>query len=248
MAAGGTVAHIHRLQAVWTRAGGDDVGVTTHDFRQVDSVFPDAGGVGDTHNYAQMEADFIAFWAAIKGQYPAGTFPAELRWYRNDDPVPEWGEPARVTTLTPVAGTAASAIVLPGQVASSVTERVDSRRHWGRFYLPGLSGTALTSGGRWTSGAVTVIANAAQTLYNAWNSRGMKCAVLGSVKTDYNTSLLVPTSWIGGQFGKWIAKGEQQQRIMIAYDVKTVRCDDVPDVIRRRRVAPALTRLDRTIT
>jgi hypothetical protein len=30
--------------------------------------------------------------------------------------------------------------------------------------------------------------------------------------------------------------------------VKTIRVDDVPDIIRRRRLGVALTRLDRTIT
>jgi hypothetical protein len=145
MASAGTISHVHRLQLVWTRAGGDDVGVTTHDFRQVDSVFPDAGGSGDLHNYATMEGDFITWWAAVKTQFPAGTFPAEFRWYRNDDPVPEWGEPARVQAITSVPGTGPG-LVMPGQVACSVTERVDSRRHWGRFYLPGPQTGALATG------------------------------------------------------------------------------------------------------
>lgn len=251
MTSGGVVSSILRLQVQWQRQGGDDVGVTTHDFRQVDAVWPDAGGAGNLHNFAQLEVDFATYWNAVKIYYLAGTRPAELRWYRNDVPVPDWGEPARITTLTGNPGTAsAGSVQLPGQVACSITERVDSRRHWGRFYLPAPGHLALGStstNGRYSQAFVDAMADAARTLYQSWNTRGLRCVVLGSVKPDFNAAIMPPSSWIGDAFEKAIGKGQKENRILVAYDVGTIRVDDVPDTIRRRRPGLAAIRSDRTV-
>lgn len=253
MTAGGTYAKAIRLQAVWKRiwssAVEDDVMITTHDFRILDTVWPDAGATGDTHNYASLEASLATFWGSIRSLYQPVVRLDEYRWYRNDGGDRTWGEPARVQTIaSPLAGSSTSSVMPPPQVACTVTELTDSRRHWGRFYLPTPSVVALTGDGRLTAGAVATIAAAAQTLYNSWNTKGVRCIVAGSVPLDYVAAVMPSTSWIGEQFERSIGRNATDQRIAVAYDVTKIRVDDVLDVQRRRRYGVAAVRDTRVVT
>jgi hypothetical protein len=229
-------------------AVGDDRALTTHDFLIEDGTWPDAGG-GLTHNYATMEGDFITFWNGLVTDAMVGGLvkPVEFRWYRQDSGDIPWGDPSRVTSNPTVTAAAATTGTCPPQVACSVTEITSSRRHWGRWYIPGIASARLNPDGSFVSNVPNGIAARAQTLYNSWTSRGVMPIVLGSVKSDFNLALLPGTSYLGHQFAKYVAKNVTQQRLMVGYPVTSLRIDDVPDIIRRRRFETALVRIDATV-
>jgi hypothetical protein len=132
------------MKAVYTRGritGLEDVAVTTHDFHAPNfDDFTDA-------NLDAIGAAFTAYWDAINSFWSTLTTLLELRFYRgyNGD-----GSPGEVDHIVPVGdageGTTASC---PPQVACSVTEILgaESRRHWGRFYLPAPTVSALALDG-----------------------------------------------------------------------------------------------------
>lgn len=242
-----------RLQAVYAKkrgaVEGDDVDITTHDFVIDDATWPDAGTGGLTHNYASMEASFQAFWDALQavGEMSAACGLKEYRWYREDDGELPWGDPARVQSRAggPDWGTGVTG--LPPQCSSTVTELTDWRRHWGRFYIPGLATNYLATDGSLGSQAVTGFADAAEALYNSWNSKGVTCVVLGSVKQDINVGVVFPNAIAGNLFERWIGKDLTDTRRRVAFPVTGIRVDDVIDVQRRRRFEAPLIRATRTL-
>jgi hypothetical protein len=229
-------------------AVGDDGNVTTHDFVIEDEVFPDAGTAGLTHNLATMEGDFITFFNGLVNDLivGAGTKPTAFRWYRADSGNLPWGDPARVLT-NPVTLTG-SGNVCPPQVACTVTEKTDSRRHWGRFYIPGIRVSMLNADGSLATNGATGIADRAQTLYNAWNTRGVQPIVLGSVKPGGTLLNAMPLGGlIGSAFERSIGKDTTDDRIRITLPVTGLRVDDILDVQRSRRFETPIVRLDRTL-
>lgn len=246
-----TMGKLLRLQVSYSKlraaAKGDDFNVTTHDFHILDTTWPDAGTTGLTHNYAQMETDFTTFWNSLvtNGIVGTGADIEQYRWYREDDGELPWGEPSRVTT--PTAPNEGANICLPPQCAQTVTEITESRRHWGRFYIPGISRAILNTDGSMSSAAVAQIAAAAKTLYDSWNTRGVQCLVLGSVKSTYNLALLPGTSRLGAAFEKKLFGDTTQSRIYVGYPVTKVQVDDIIDVQRRRRFNSPLVRDTRTL-
>jgi hypothetical protein len=223
---------ILRLQVVYQRTrvtgAAQDVAVTTHDFVIDDASWPAAA----PHNYETLESDWATFYNALVGAAPsvigANTKPIEYRWYREDDGELPWGDPARVTTLTGFTGAGNQC---PPQVACTVTEIVSSRRHWGRFYLPGISAARLSADGSLTNATVTLIANAAETLYEAWSTRGVRPVVLG--KTPVGSGSIL---------------GEEISDALFAYEVTEIRVDDILDVQRSRRYEQPNLRETRVIT
>lgn len=248
----GTLAKILRLHVYYQRmrsgSVGDDRALTTHDFMIDDATWPDAGG-GLTHNYATMEGDFITFWngQVTDGQHGGLVKPIEFRWYRQDSGVIPWGDPSRVLSAPTVNSAAATVATLPPQVALSVTELTVSRKHWGRFYLPGLTTAKMAADGSFLSTLYGATADRVKTLYDSWNTRGVTPVVLGSVKSSFNVALLPTSSFLGGLFEKTIRKDVTESRLMVAYPVTGLRTDDVPDIIRRRRFETAAARADRTL-
>lgn len=227
---------------------GDDLALTTHDFSIDDSTWPDAGG-GLTHNYATLEGDYIAFWNGMQSDLNTGALvkPVEFRWYRQDSGTIPWGDPSRVTLAPTVNASANTIATLPPQCACSVTEVTASRKHWGRFYLPGIPANRCAADGSLVSGYTGGAADRVQTLYNAWQSRGVTPMVLGSVKTTYSLALLPGTSRLGEEFTKYIGKNTTEQRLMVGYPVDSIRIDDVVDIIRRRRFETANVHVDRAV-
>lgn len=120
----------------------------------------------------------------------------------------ETGPPVRSQAKT-IVGTS-SANPLPYQVAMSVTEKTGVPKHWGRFYLPGITENMLTSDyGRWSTSWTSTVANASAELYD--DLAGAEFFPVVPV-TQVNKVLT------GGLLG-----------------VSSIQVDDIPDVIRRRR-------------
>lgn len=210
------------MQAVYNRTrltGVEDVAVTTHDF-----YAPDAGDFTDAWMDA-IAAQYGTFWQGLlTGSWLSSRCTLkELRFYDdyNGD-----GTPGTVDRVVPMTQTAGSLQMVPPQIACSITELLGpgSRRHWGRFYLPGMSQNALDADGAWAPTFVTAVANGADTLYDAWTT------------VDY-----YPGVWVGSGTLFPTPPGD-------CAPVREIRVDNIPDVIRRRRYEAVTQRETRAIT
>jgi hypothetical protein len=97
------------------------------------------------------------------------------------------------------------------QVAMSVTEKTAFPGHWGRFYLPLSGGSDFTSTRRFDTATVDSVANA-----------------VGACYATLQTAEFFPVIPVT-QVDKTPARGLLQ--------VTDVQVDDVPDVVRRRRLS-----------
>lgn len=116
-----------------------------------------------------------------------------------------YGPADRRTTYTKVGGNAGNR--MPDQNAVTVTLRTASRKHWGRFYLGGLP----------TNGYDTVYGRPANAICDAYASATRTLALALNSLTAH-TELVVYS--------------HAHQAVMT---VDEIRCDNVPDIIRRRR-------------
>jgi hypothetical protein len=193
------------MQAVYTRTrvtGTEDVAVTTHDFySQAATTFDEAWMTAITDawkTFLPIDVGFFSSRCTCK----------ELRFYNgyNGDGSP--GEVDRVEVIAENLGSGSA--MLPPQIACSVTELLgsESRRHWGRFYLPGPDIGAIAADGSYSTAMVNAVATKAETLYDAWTT------------ADYH-----PIVWVGRAPAG--ASGHAQ--------VTEIRVDSIPDVVRRRR-------------
>jgi hypothetical protein len=206
------------MKAVYTRqrvTGLEDVAITTHDFHAPNQ---------DDFTDAQLDSiggRFESFWALLSPLLGTSISLLELRFYRgyNGD-----GSPGDVdrTLLVDQAGTATLGMC-PPQIACSVTEILgaESRRHWGRFYLPGFAVSNLVADGSWAPSFVAQVADQAAGLYNDWT-----------------TAEVFPIVWVGRAPAG--ASGFAQ--------VTEIRVDSIPDVIRRRRYEDINVRETRPIS
>lgn len=149
---------------------------------------------------------------AIVKHYRAYTMKFHADWAGSDPNTDrptfaESGPPA--SSFTPnVAGQSVAA--LPRQMAFSVTEETPRRQSWGRFYMPFPGNALLGAQERWLVSAVDTIVAAVHQMYQALS--------------DAELFPVVPQASL------------RKARIAALSQVVAVRADDVPDVIRRRRL------------
>jgi hypothetical protein len=104
---------------------------------------------------------------------------------------------------------------LPPQVSSTITELVPTRANWGRQYFPGLARAQLDEvSGRWKTSTSGTLSLALHDAYAALQNIELYPCV---PTTSYN-----------------------KQRVAALQNITNVRCDDVPDVQRRRRFRHAI--------
>lgn len=178
------------------------------------------GGVDDTWTLADYDVVFNALGTFLFSWKPAMqtrySFTQMLAYqrgfndYGNSKPFADSGPPKEIRPTTHT-GTA-SGPQAP-QVASSVTEEIARRENWGRFYMPGLSSSALAASGRISSSVVSALSQATATFYETCMASEIYPVVpVTSVKKTPFRAL---------------------------YTINQVRVDDVADVIRRRRFEQA---------
>lgn len=163
------------------------------------------GGDPDATAFGLVETRLNAFWTAIKAYRTSLVTGGEHRWYGPFDAPGPHGDAIRVTPVTTPLIGTATS-GLPQQVACSVTEMTDVRRRWGRFYIPCLASTVLASPD--ASGLFST------TFVNA---------VSAAADTNFSQTL---TDWRLVVFGA---------PTPTSLEVRSIRVDSVPDVIRRRR-------------
>lgn len=162
-------------------------------------------GDPDATAFAAVETRLNGFWTALKSYRTSMVTGGEHRWYGPRDTPGNWGEAIRVTPVTTPLIGTATG-GLPQQVACSVTEVTDVRRRWGRFYIPCLAQTTIASNEAAGTFSSTFVA-----------------AVATAADTAFAQSV---TDW------KLVVFGAPTPTSL---EVRRIRVDTVPDVIRRRR-------------
>jgi hypothetical protein len=222
------------MKAIYRRtrtAGAEDVAVTTHDFY-------DDSGVSSDAKCDQIAAAFVAFWDALCDSVTIGIISpqvqlSELRFYKGYDGDGSPGAVDYVLTYSGKAGEATGAMC-PPQVACSVTEMVDSRRHWGRFYIPGISTNvnALALDGTLQPSAIAGVANRAETMYEAWGAiAGLSSVVWGHITSSISYLAVAPPRWRP----TWLVPEATATAGLGAFAVQSIRVDEILDIQRRRR-------------
>lgn len=223
---------LRKVQFIWSM---QDAAVASEDARVV--TFHLAKISGGTVSSDWLAADFTAldaayttWWGAIKALYPN-----ELVWDRikvyKAGPAIVPPQPPVYDADKSVAGTDASNTPLPPQVAVSVTEIAGTKRHWGRFYLPGGTGTSVSAYGRVIGTTQNTIADATDVLYTALKTAGLEPVVYRPPLPERETKSGATLPARGGS----------------AWTVEKVQVDDVFDVIRRRRYKYPTLRVQRDI-
>ncbi len=144
-------------------------------------------------------------WRDFKASFPRGE--SGMLKYS-----PTW----RVTNVA-TAGTVSTGNELPHQIASTLTMTTGSRKHWGRFYMPGAASGMLGTFGRWGSGYPTNLVDQTRIAFNA-------AVALPAITNP----------WV------WSAKYSG------LLSVREIHADDIPDVQRRRRDKQVAFRHSRT--
>jgi hypothetical protein len=159
------MADYNLVQAVFDRdllSPDEDVAVCTMHIRKTVQNMFDLVPVDDDARQA-FANKFFDFWTQIRGSFTTKIELRELRMYDvPDGPGIDMGDPVAIYGMQqPGTGTGG---VMPPQCAVSVTWRTDQRLRWGRFYLPGLISTHLTTSGRLETASCDAIAEAAHHL------------------------------------------------------------------------------------
>jgi len=170
----------------------------------------------DAADFTTVNNKLYTFWTTVKPQI-SGAFKLtaikahERRFAQPITATDKYQDsgPAKFTNVFTAEGGTNAGDPLPYQVAMSVTEKTPLRKHWGRFYLPGLSEAANDTNGRWTSSAVTSVRAAAETLYSDLYDAQFPVVVASTQSENVFNGRLI--------------------------GVTEIQVDDVPDVIRRRR-------------
>lgn len=222
----------YRLQTVWSRttpAGTvEDRAICTFDLVNITGGVPDATWI--TSDFTSAEAKFDTFFNVVRSYQTNNHTLVEYRWYPmtfapiTDAPLDKQKPfnpslyPDRVTTKS-VAGTGTTP--LPYQVSMAITEKTALPKHWGRFYIPGINGTLMATGGRWVMvGGANDILAAADTMYEA-----LAGAELYPV---------VPITQVA------------KVPVRALLGVTSLQVDDIPDIVRRRRPKQAAVRTQST--
>lgn len=160
---------------------------------------------------ATVEGYLDSFWTTVKAYCTTQLTLVEYAWHgvsgtspRTEDGKGQKMGPAVRVTVKSVAGTD-SVGRGPDQLATNITLRTASRKHWGRVYLPGIGIDKWdTTYGRLTTTVVDGVAGAANTLNNSIETGGFRLGVWSQLHPAFLSA-------------------------------KTVEVDDVPDIQRRRR-------------
>jgi hypothetical protein len=207
------------------------VGTTVVDDRMLTGIhLLNEGGEWNAAGFEACEAALDAFWNAVKPHYMPETRLVEYAWHRAGPAYDSPNSPGPAVRRNPrlVSGTAGGTFVqLPHQVAVTVTERTMVRKRWGRLFLPAPSSNVVMSGGgRLTTGFLGVVADALADAYSAMLAEDIVPVVYSPAQPSRTrrSGATLPAKPAG------------------ALKVNTLQVDNVPDVIRSRRLKAVTAR------
>ena len=152
-----------------------------------------------------IESRLNGFWADLVAVRTTMVTAGEYRWYGPADAPPSAWGES-IRVVTATGHPGTATSGLPQQVACSLTEITDVRRRWGRFYIPCLAASTLLT------------SDPAGLFTDTFMTTVVEAAAEHFVQSAENWRLVV--------FGS---------PLPTSLEVRDVRVDKVPDVIRRRR-------------
>lgn len=202
---GAAVTGCNRAQLVFTRTTPtglreDVMVINTHVYKIAGAFASFFTGTSDLN---AAKTPITDWWTAQKVYHSTQVTFREIRWYVVRDDQDDSGPPVRVDTVG-VAGTAAN-VRAPDQLSPTITLITASRKHWGRWYLPGVTRDFYeTTYGRASTATIDTMAANFRTMALALETAG------------FNVCVWSPTA-------------------RSVLDLYKIQMDDVPDVQRRRR-------------
>lgn len=213
-----------RVMCIWQDVSGSnapqDNAVTTFDIANYTGGQLDSSWT--TTDYDNCESALDQFFGGYAGYCPSRLTFKGYRWYRRkftpvptapiippdkDVPFEDAGVPARITTRNVVGlGTSPTS----SQTAMTFTKRTPWAKHWGRNYLPITGGVTMSTNGRFTSACQDQVATLLHALVTALTAADFQLQVA--------------------------ATSFDKQPIRTLLNVTQLSIDDVPDVVRRRRL------------
>jgi hypothetical protein len=231
------------MKAIYTRArtgGAEDVACTTHDFWFEGHDATDAEC--DT-----LAATFVTWWDAIRVGVnriiALNTGLTELRFYKGYDGDGTPGAVDYIKTYSAKVG--GCSLMCPPQVACSITEMTDVRKHWGRFYIPSIGTDVLTADGTMTTSYKTALADATEAMYESWGALADCTPIVWGRRTaslSYNA--IATPRWRPTWFG---APSTAAVGDAVAMAVQSIRVDEILDIQRRRRWESSLGKVTRQL-
>jgi hypothetical protein len=201
----------------------DDVRVCTFHLLKAPGGVPSA--TWDGTDFTAAKDAIAAFWNALLTYYPPGVKLTKIAFYKAGPDISPPQPPVHSADYS-VQGTSGSTQILPPQVAITVTEMAGTKPHWGRFYMPAGVDTMLNAYGRVDTAFSTALANAADTMYQAFLTAGLPAVV-------YRAPL--PVRQTAEEKRNGVTPGSLPARDGSAWTVDKLQVDDVFDVIRSRR-------------
>jgi hypothetical protein len=222
---------LRRLQAVFTQkdalVASDDARILTIDYIKLAAGAPVSSW--DAADLTGIRTRFETFWTTLKPEFSADISLTRMKIYKLGPAVfPPQVPVYDATVASPATG---SATPLPPQCACSVTEKAGSKQFWGRFFLPPPGVTRITQYGRFTTAFLTLVADAADVMYEG-------ARVAGTPAVVYRRPLPVRQQKNGVQL---------PARSASAWTVDDLQVDDIVDVIRSRRWKTPLLRTQRQV-
>lgn len=159
---------------------------------------------------ADAEADLDTFTSAIFTNYIGNKFTLiNYTWHDVQFGDQYYGPADRITPKSLVGSD--SSARLPDQISTNVTFRTCSRKHWGRYYWMGIGALFYDSSfGRPSNATCDALASATRNLAN------------GVLSNTAATELVV-----------------YSHKYAAVLEIARIDCDNVPDVVRRRRAKMA---------
>jgi hypothetical protein len=197
----------------------------------------DAEGAGwNAAAFEDAEARFDTFWSALATRVPSLYRLAGITWHRAGpryDPPSTAGAAVRRVTRSVAGSASGTLMVLPRQVATTLTERTMLRKRWGRVYLPPPAAGHISAGaGGYSPDWCTTVADAAEALYGGMASDDRPIVVYSRAQPSRGTK----------------RGGTLPAKPAAALKVNTLQVDNVPDVMRSRRLKQPTIRVRRGLT
>jgi hypothetical protein len=159
----------------------DDVAEMHFDFMNITGGSPD--DTWTTTDFTDLETLIFAWFTAVEGRMHTSHVFQEIRWYRVGTGVSP-PNPAERVTLSGAGGTASS-VMLPPQIAVSITLKTSARKQWGRTYFPGATTSSVTGNGQLGTGIVDDLANATDALAAGAATKQFYLGVLSGVAGSF---------------------------------------------------------------
>lgn len=232
---------LRKVQLSWLVDSGDvageDTRVTTFHFLKLAAGVPQSDWV--QADFDLVSAQLAQFWLLLREYYPPTVDIDRIKFYKAGPDISPPQPPVYDADGGANPGTGA-ALMLPPQVALTVTEKAGEKKHWGRIYLPAPSAIATVLG---TTGRVH--ATFQNAVADAYDSKMELIKAGNLLPVVYRPPL--PVRQTAEEKRNGVLPGSLPARDGSAWSIDSITVDNVWDVIRSRRYDRPTSRSDRAM-